>query len=645
LIDRRSPFGRRCLSGIAAVALLAGPAFAFQEAPQLAERVQAGEIPPVDERLPETPLVVEPFDGIGTYGGTFSMHILGGTDRGYGWLQREIGYERVVRWAADGSGWIPNVAESIDVSPDGTTYTFHLRDGMKWSDGHPLTADDFEFWFREIALNPEISPSGPVGALMQNREPATFEKIDDLTFSYSFKEPYGLFLQQLAAGFTGIQISAPAHYAKQFHKDFNPDGIDQLVADSGQASWVELFQQKVGSGDLVSNIGNWTNTELPTLHAWVVQTPYDGSSSEVVAVRNPYYFKVDPEGNQLPYADSVRVPIFNNAEVLKLAIINGQLDFVYEPQALGVTDKPLFFDNQETGGYHFIGLSPDVSAAQVIHLNLEVTDPVKHEIFNQKDFRIALSIAIDRQEIIDILYAGIGEPWSLAPRRESPFFDEDMAKRWTEFDPEQANALLDGLGYTERDAEGYRLGPDGQRISILVDVRTTNPLQSDGLELILPRWKDIGIELKINSIDSALYKERQLSNTFDAASNNGAGGLMEILNARMYVPINENALYGIPWSFWYTNNPKGIEPPEIVQTQLALYDEFLATADEEKRHELFAEILRIAKEEFRVIGINLIEGTYAIATDRMGNIPPSMIDSAVYPTPAPLNPATWYVRQ
>ena len=121
-----------------------------------------------------------------------------------------------------------------------------------------------------------------------------------------------------------------------------------------------------------------------------------------------------------------------------------------------------------------------------------MTDPVKHEIYNQKDFRIALSVAIDRQEIIDILYAGIGEPWSLAPRRESPYFDEDMAKRWTEYDPEQANALLDGLGYTERDAEGYRLGPDGQRISILVDVRTTNPLQSDGLELIQPRWKDIG---------------------------------------------------------------------------------------------------------------------------------------------------------
>ncbi len=633
-----------CL-GATALVMLASPAFAFQEAPQLAAQVKAGKLPPVDQRLPTDPLVVKPFDTIGQYGGTFSMHILGGTDRGYGWLQREIGYERLVRWAADGSGWIPNIAESVDVNPESTKFTFHLRKGMKWSDGEPLTADDYEFWFKEIALNKELSPSGPVGALVQDGEPATFEKIDDVTFSYSFKKPYGLFLQQLAAGFTGTQISAPEHYAKQFHKKFNADGVDALVKAAATPSWVELFYQKVGSGDLINNIGTWTNPELPTVNPWVVSTPYDGSSNEVVAVRNPYFFKVDPDGNQLPYADGVRVPIFNNAEVLKLSTLKGQIDFVYEPQVFTVADKPVMFDGQDAGKYHFIDLSPDVSSAQVIHLNLEDTDPVKHEIFNQKDFRIALTYAIDRQEIIDVLYAGLGEPWNLAPRRESPYFDEEMAKRYTEYDPDKANALLDGLGYDKRDSDGYRLGPDGKRITVLVDVRTTNPIQSDGLELIAPRWKEVGIELKINSIDSALYKERQRSNTFDAASNNGAGGLMEILNSRMYVPINENAIYGIPWAYWYLKDPKGIEPPEVVKHQLELYDQFLASADPKKQHELFAEVLRIAKDEFRVIGINLIVGTYAIATNRMGNIPPSMIDSAVYPTPAPLNTFTWYIKQ
>ncbi|CAN5138572.1 ABC transporter substrate-binding protein [soil metagenome] len=632
------------LAGAAALMLFAGPALAFQEAPQLADQVKAGKLPAVDQRLPEKPLVVKSAS-IGKFGGTLSMHILGGTDRGNGWLQREIGYERLVRWAADGSGWIPNIAESIDVSPDGTKFTFHLRKGMKWSDGKPLTSDDYEFWWNEVALNKEISPSGPVGALVQNREPATFTKIDPQTFSYAFKKPYGLFLQQLAAGFTGMEISAPAHYAKQFHKKFNPDGVDALVKAAGAKSWVELFYTNVGSGDLINNNATWTNPELPVLNPWVVQTPYNGSSSEVLAVRNPYFFKVDPDGNQLPYTDSVRIPIYNNAEVFKLAALKGQIDFVYEPQSLGVSDKPVFFDNQKTGKFHFVGQSPDISAAQVLHLNLEVTDPVKKQIFNQKDFRIALSLAINRKEIIDILYAGIGEPWNLAPRKESPYFDMDMAKRWTEYDPKKANALLDGLGYTKRDADGFRLGPDGKRISVFMDVRTTTPLQSDGLELMIPKWKDIGIELKINSIDSALYQQRQLNNTFEAASNTGAGGLMEILNPRLYVPINTNAIYGIPWSYWYTKDPKGIEPPAIVKKQFELYDEFLATADPKKQHELFAEILRIAKEEFRVIGINLLEGTYALATDRMGNIPDKMIDSAVYPTPAPLNTFTWYIKQ
>lgn len=629
---------------VAAVLTLT-PAFAFQEAPQLAEMVSAGTLPPVDERLPKNPLVVDGPDGIGQYGGEMSMHILGGTDRGYGWLEREIGYERLMRWAPEGGRAIPNLAERVEVSDDATKYTFHLREGVRWSDGELLTADDFEFMWNEIALNPDLSPSGPPPAFVQDGVPATFEKIDELTFSYEFPKPFGLFLVQTAAGFTGMQMSVPSHYAPQFHAKFNPDAQKAAEA-AGLGSWTERFYQMVGGSFATNgNIGRWFNTELPVLHAWVVTTPYDGSSAEVRARRNPYYFKVDSAGNQLPYTDGVRIPVIADAEVLKLQTLNGQIDFVYEPQVFGVADKPVLFDNQATGKYHFVDLSPDVGAAQVIHLNLEVTDPVKHEMYNQKDFRVALSVAIDRQEIIDILYAGIGEPWSMAVRRESPLFDEDMAKRHTEFDPGQANALLDGLGYTERDSEGYRLGPDGKRISILVDVRTSNPLQADGLELILPRWKDIGVELRINSIDSALYKERQWANTFEAASNNGAGGLNETLNSRMYVPINDNALYGIPWAYWYLKDPRGIEPPQVVKDQFALYDQFLATSDEAKQTELFKEILRIAKEEFRVIGINLLVGTYAIATDRMGNIPASMIDSAVYPTPAPLNTATWYIKQ
>ena len=453
--------------------------------------------------------------------------------------------------------------------------------------------------------------------------------------------PYGLFIQQLANANYEPEI-APAHYARQFHPAYN-DNVDQLVAESGYTSWVELFQQRVG-GPTGSNFAPWVNPELPVLHAWQVETPYDGSSSQVVAVRNPYYWKVDTAENQLPYLDRVVFPIIGDTEVLKLMVMNGQIDFTYRPQNLTVADRPLFFDNMEQGNYRFIDLSPDVSATQAIHLNLTTQDPQRHELFNNKDFRIALSHAIDRQEIIDIVYLSQGEPYQVAPRPESQFFDEAFAYQYTEFDPDLANQMLDDIGLTARNGDGIRTFPDGSPISIQVDVRTENTPQIDGLELIRNYWQDIGIELRINVIDSAFYRERQVANLFEAISNVGAGGLNEMLNPRLYVPINDNALYAVPWAHWYLNDPRGIEPPETTKAQLALYDEFLATADEEKQRDLFSQIIGIARDEFRTIGISLISGTYAIVSNKLGNVPAEMIDSAIYPTPAPVNPQTWYVK-
>jgi peptide/nickel transport system substrate-binding protein len=176
-------------------------------------------------------------------------------------------------------------------------------------------------------------------------------------------------------------------------------------------------------------------------------------------------------------------------------------------------------------------------------------------------------------------------------------------------------------------------------------VRTDTTQQIDSLELMQGYWKDVGVDLQINVIDSALYRERQVANLYEAISNVGAGGLNEILNPRLYVPINDNALYAVPWSYWYTGDSRGIEPPEATKRQLALYDEALATADAAAQTELFRQVLDIARDEFRSFGISLLTGTYAIATNRMGNVPERMIDSAIYPTPAPLNLAQWYIKQ
>lgn len=621
-----------------ALACLTTAAMAFNQAPSLDA---IADLPPVDERLPVSPMVLEGVEGIGQYGGELRTDILGGTDRGYGWVDRMIGYEKLARWVPEGGRAIPNIAESWEINDDSTEFTFHLREGLHWSDGAPVTADDVLFWYHDMASNEELFPGGPGSNLVLGGEAAVVEKVDNLTVKFSFAAPYGLFIQQVANANYEAMI-APAHYAKQFHPDYN-DEIETLISQSGYTSWVELFQQKVG-GPANSNFAPWVNPELPTLNAWLVETPYDGSSSQVVAVRNPYYWKVDTADNQLPYLDQIVFPIIGDTEVLKLMVMNSQIDFTYRPQNLTVADRPLFFDNMEAGNYHFIDLSPDVSSTQAIHLNLTTLGAQRHELFNKKDFRIALSHAIDRQEMIDIVYLGQGEPYQVAPRPESQFFDDEFAHQYTEFDTDLANQMLDDIGLTNKNDSGIRTFPDGSPISIQVDVRTENTPQIDGLELVRNYWAKVGIELRINVIDSAFYRERQVANLYEAISNVGAGGMNEMLNPRLYVPINDNALYAVPWAHWYLGDTRGIEPPQTTKDQLATYDSFLATANEERQLALFREVLDVAKDEFRTIGISLITGTYAIASNRLGNVPTEMLDSAIYPTPAPVNPQTWYVK-
>ncbi|ODT68576.1 MAG: hypothetical protein ABS75_20130 [Pelagibacterium sp. SCN 63-23] len=617
-------------------------AWAFNQAPGLQALVDSGSLPPVEERLPSEPLVLTPLNEVGSYGGDMRTDLLGGTDRGYGWLNRIIGYEPLVRFAPEGGNVVPNIASSWEVNEDSTEFTFHLREGMKWSDGAPVTADDIVFWYEDMALNTELYPGGPGGHMMNAGEPATLTKIDEYTVKFAFAAPYGLFIQQLASGNNQPPI-APRHYGEQFLPKYNDAGLPALVQAAGVATWIELFNQKVG-GTTGSDFAKWLNPELPVLNAWQVTSPYDGSSTHVIAKRNPYYWKVDTAENQLPYLDQVTFPIVGDPEVLKLMVMNGQVDFVYRPQNFTITDKPTFFDNQEAGDYRFIDLSADVSAAHALHLNLTVQDEAKRELFTSKDFRIALSHALNRPELIDIIYVGQGEAFQVAPRPESAFYDEVYAHQYTEYDPGKANQMLDALGLTERDGNGIRLMSNGQPLAIRIDVRTDTTQQIDSLELIQGYWRDVGVDLQVNVIDSALYRERQVANLYEAISNVGAGGLNELLNPRLYVPINDNALYAVPWSYWYNGDSRGIEPNPATVEQLKLYDEALATADVEKQADLFKQVLAIARDEFRSFGISLLTGTYAIATNRMGNVPETMIDSAIYPTPAPLNLSTWYIK-
>jgi peptide/nickel transport system substrate-binding protein len=605
-----------------------------KEAPSLAAQVKAGELPPLEERLPEEPLVVEPVERAGVYGGTWNSVMVGPSDTAV--IHRTIGYDQLVHFSPDWSEIVPNVARSFDVEDDGRVYTFHLRRGMKWSDGEPFTADDIVFACVDVLFNQEIFPVPPGWLLVEDKLP-TVEKVDDYAVRFTFSAPHGLFLQLLATP-SGTDLTCmPKHYLQQFHKKYNPD-VENLAKEQKYDSWIDLLGAKRAIFD---------NPELPTLWGWKL-TQHLSETQRVVAKRNPYYWKVDPDGRQLPYIDQVAYDLVNDNQVILLKISNGEIN-MHARHVNSLHNKPTLARNREKGNYDFFTLLPAIMNEMVIAFNLTHEDPVLREIFQNKNFRIAMSHAINRDELITVVFQRQGEAWQLAPRRESEFFDEEFAKQYTEHDVDKANQLLDQIGLDQRDSEGYRLRPDGKRLRFQVEIPT--PTVKDfwvsGMELIREHWKAVGVDAEIKAEDRTLFYERKEANKHDVAIWQGDGGLQDaIIEPRWYFPYSNESNYATPWARWYsTKGKEGQEPPEPAKRQMDLYNELRLTADRDEQARLFREILAIAKEQFWAIGTVLQPENYGIKANNFHNVPEPIPEAYLYLTPAPARPEQFFIEQ
>lgn len=588
-----------------------------KQAPALAERAEQGELPPLAERLPVNPMVVEPVEQVGQYGGDWRTGLVGSEDD---WVAITRGYENLVRMNDTWTEIVPNVAESWEANEDATEYTFKLREGMKWSDGAPFTADDILFWNEDVLRNAELTPQAP-GWVSAGGEPAIVEKVDDYTVIFRFAAPNGLLLAAHARG-SGPEITGmPRHYLDQFHPAYNPDGIDQLIGEAGVEDWAALFLLKADGRRTI---------ETPTLFGWNLTVPYAGTATRVIAERNPYYWKVDTEGNQLPYLDRIVYDVVESIDVLLLKALNGEVDL--HARHFNVSgNKAVLTDNMEQGDYRFFDVVPFAMNTAIVFLNLSHQDPIKREIFQNKDFRIGLSHAVNRQEIIDLIYVGQGEPWQVSPRPETPFHNERMAKQYTEYNVELANEHLDAAGYTERDGDGFRLGPDGNRIFFQVDVTPDFRAEwVDVLELLAGYWREVGIEMQTKSEAESLFVSRTQANEQDAVMWQGGGGVDVILNPWAYFPFLSNSYLAPAWGKWYLGQPGGEEPPEATKQQMALYDQLVGTADSAGRDELMKQILEIAADEFYSIGINLQPLTYGIAKNNFRNVHEPMMRHTQY---------------
>lgn len=587
----------------------------YNQAPMLDPLVASGDLPPVEERLPENPFVETMVDDIGKYGGTLRTTILANGDH-YN-LTRTTANELLVRWDPTWSKIVPSIAESFEVSDDATTYTFKLREGMRWSDGAPFTVDDIMFWYEDVFMNEDLTPSrNPV--FTSGGEPVVVTKIDDNTVEFKFSQPYGLFIQQLAYGQGHLPVIYPKHYLSQFHEKYNAEGLPALIeADPSVGDWVSLFNSKVS---LTFQPPFWLNTELPTLNPWVLTVPY--ADGERVAVeRNPYYWKVDPEGNQLPYVDGMTWAKIDDPELMALRMTAGDFDFAFR-HINNATYRSVLYDGQDSGNFRFVDVKDLPANDAVVLLNLNVEDPVKRDIFRNKDFRIALSHAINRQEIIDLVYVGQGAPAQVAIQPGHELFSERLANQFTEYDPERANEMLDAI-LPEKDSEGFRLGPDGERFTINFMVADVFGLSfPDVMQMVQQYARDVGLDIQIRTTDRARLNTMWYANEHEAYIWNCVGGLSEAYaDVRCYMPFQKADLfYAMKWSEWYADPSTGEEPPEEVKALMAAYDDVARAASDEARLEEMKEFLDLSADNFLTIGISRPMPKYKMVSRDLRNV-------------------------
>jgi peptide/nickel transport system substrate-binding protein len=620
-----------------AVAQEGTPVVPAGEAPALAEQVAAGSLPALADRLPKNPYVVTPLESVGTYGGQWRTALVGGSDGA--WLEKTIGYDYLVRYTPDWSEVVPNIAESFEASDDARSYTFKLREGTRWSDGELFTADDVLFYVNDVQNHPDLTTGGS--------NPFSAERKDDLTFTITFENPNGLFLLEAASPLGSVWTQYPKHYLSQFHETYNTENLDQLVAEAGAENWVELFRTKGGTIPGTPYNALWQNADLPRLHAWKLVEPF-GEVTRVRAVRNPYYWKVDTAGNQLPYIDEVVFDVLQDAEVLLLKAAAGEIDLHMRHINTNL-NKPVLADAQEAGGYHFFDTPPSAMNTTNFNFNLTHKDPVMRELFRSKDFRIGMSHGVDRQAVIDTVFVGVGEPWQWSPRPESQWPNETLAKQYTEFDLDLANEFLDKV-IPERGADGLRLRPDGQKLTIVVDFIQSQET-ADAVKLVTDTWKaELGIDVVASGSDRTLAVARVDTNESDCYVQGAAGGLQDaFFDGYAYLPMSIGSRWAPAWYTWYAQAASPQTPPEEptepAKRQLALFDELKQSADPAIRDDLFRQILDIAQQEFWGFGVNLWPTGYGIVPNSWRNVPDSMIAAYFYPAPGALYPEQFYIEE
>jgi len=602
--------GTICLLGITSAL-----AAKYNEAPMLKTLVAAGELPPVEERLPEEPLVIPVVEEIGQYGGKINMASIDPGQWGSTW--QIIHFDCLLRLAPDGKTILPSLARDWKLSEDGKSLALYLRKGVKWSDGAPFTADDLLFWWEDIILNDELTPVKPK-AWSPGEQPMRMEKIDDYTVRLHFAAPYPLVALQLVRE----RIEFAKHHLKQFHPRYTSmEKLERMVKEGGFDYWYQLFNEK-RSGFFGPQAG--AGVDYPTLRSHVLKKI---KGEDYLAERNPYYWKVDPAGNQLPYIDRVFTSAgIGQVEVITAKTVAGELDF--NGMRTFLENYPLYKENAERGNYRIL-LWPSTKGNEMeIQFNLTYEkDTVLRDIFRDVRFRRAASLAIDREEINKVLYFGKAIPRQITVLPSSVYYEEEFAKAYAQYDLEQANRLLDEMGLKWDANHEWRLRPDGKKLTIVYEYFAAGetPLGPIG-ELIKEYWQKVGINLILKPLSSELMWTRYEANEVEMGSCwfATASDMGFPLSPEFVVPMATGfaGLWGGLWSRWYLSGGKeGEEPPEEIKKNIKLWEKMKTTVDEKERIRLGKEMLHSNAENLWTIGVVGMAPVPIIVRNNLRNVP------------------------
>lgn len=583
----------------------------FVEPPILADKVAKGELPPVQERLPKVPAVADlawPGQTTGKHGGEITLLMASPKDTR---LMVVYGYARLVGYDAK-FALKPDILQAYEVEA-GRIFTFHLRPGHKWSNGDPFTTEDFRYFWEDVANNSDLTPAGPPVQMLVDGEAPKVEIIDETTIRYSWSKPNPQFLPWLA-GPSPLYIFRPSKYLKQFHVKYtDPKDMEQKLGKMGQHSWAALHNR-------IDNMYRNDNPELPTLEPWMLVTK--PPSERYVFKRNPYYYRVDAKGLQLPYIDSVAVQVADS-KLIPAKVAAGDADLA--ARYLRFDNFTLLKESEARGKYKVLLWNSAWGSQVALYPNLNVADPEWHKLIRDVRFRRALSLAIDRNEINQVVYLGLATEGNNTVLARSPLFDESNLTAWAGFDLDKANQLLDEIGLTNRNSKNLRTLPDGRPLEIIVETTGQSPEEGDVLELIKDTWQQIGVGLFTKPSE----RDHMRNDVFDGEAVMSVWtGLENGLPTPDMMPweLAPTTQQQLQWPMWgqfvETKGDSGerVDLPEAQKLD-DLLKQWSAAADTPGREAAWRDMLKIFADQVFTIGTVSGVPQPVIVSNRLRNVP------------------------